>query len=1170
MSIRKFLSIILSFAIISTTVATLPFRSNASEKSEFVALYSGTYDGSTPMEFKILSYDMENGTFVGYLYIDDSLVKIDRYVSGRAYFYGPYYECHIEFDYRWLFTTYGAAFNLRIDPYTGTVTGDGGGGMLFFSDTINLKGTVDKFYNSSFSYNKNDMKMCMDLSNAMYKSDYSDDINGHVIKVLNKYFEEEKRTHISVYNYDDDDNPNNVAFAISGRETNDNDLDIIVSIRGTHFDEWRGNVQITGAEYDTESLVHVNFYAAKMSIQKDINDYYLYYKNTEKYNHINLIITGHSRGAAVANLYAKEATDVLNNEMTDSQIPKFDDVVAYTFACPNVVKITKENLYEDVEKYSNIYNYWFNSDIVPSVPLTNPTEGWGYWKYGRSYTMDIADNENITDENDVFLRKCFFAYVKNTDNDSINDELALTFSQWESVYDYYNKPIVTTRAVTGVTSSTTLYEFLYDAASFKNLIDKKLYGKAVADLLTAPQLAPVAGFALSNIATIIESHHNENYNLVINGKNDKGGLGDSRFELFTYKDAVDAYSSLQTDKAVVTYSNDAEIEYNTAEAEKLKAFAQSEGNNDILQWDLENPSSWTGVEWNENGNVSKIDFTYKWLKESLDCSDFADLTELTLFANSLENINLSGASALTELNCSYNNLGENGLNLSDCNALTKLYCDGCGLNTLDVSNLTQLNALSCAFNNLIALNIENNTKLNHINCIYNYLDVHDGSALNTQLKKYRLENKAYVNYFEQSVPDDAVFDEDEWYMLSEIARVYKIYGALDWYDDNGNISLEKMQNNVIFEYDGSKYRAAVIDLSVCNGGWNMDFSKFTKLKALYCDDSTVSGLDLSGCNELTTLVCTDAKIYNIEFPTSATTADSKLTVLECENNFIRFDKFPDGLIENIKSKQNYSLKYRKQFFPISAERIYPDDYNALVDFANQQVDYSALDWISAFPDNWYNINWIYDEKTDKYRILDCDFSGLDVRGNIDFSKCDMLENLSLRGTDISTAKVPAGVIDENTFKNCSNLSAVIVSDGTEIADNTFLGCPSLQAVYIPSTVEKIGSNAFDDSNNIAFAGESGSYAENYATAQSKPFKPGYFICGNVVEKSDSKDWIPIENAEIISGETTVATTDKNGFFVIFSLENGNCSLSVKVDGCETTSIQAAIDNSPTVLDLISV
>lgn len=1154
MKIKRILSIILSFAIISTTIAAIPFKSNASTKSSFVASYSGTYDGTTPMEFKISSYDTENGTFVGYLRIDDSLVNIDQYVSGRAYFYGPYYECHIEFDYRWIFTTYDAAFNLKVDPFAGTVTGEGGGGMLFFSETIYLTGTVDKFYNSSFSYNEDDMKLCMTLSNCVYYGGEDDVVQKSVYNTFNKYVSGTTENEILAFNYTNDMNADNAAFAIMNRKNNDNSIDIVVVIRGTYADEWTGNPQITGESYDPSINVHYNFNLAKESIKNNILDYYNEYES--KFEKVNLIITGHSRGAAVANLYAKDATDVLNNKSSDEKIPKFNNVVAYTFATPNVVRVTKDNTYSYLESYNNIYNFWFDTDIVAGVPLTNPESGWGYWKYGKCFTMTMP----LFDTYEPIYGRCFDL---NCMGDSLNPklikEMEEAFSGWRNVDDYYNKKINSDKE-----NATTLYQFMLDITYFvvyKKSVMLYYIGKSY---FSSPELSPLMGFAVSNITTIYESHNFKNYNNIING------FGDSRFELFTYKDAVDAYSSLQTDKVVATYSNDAEIEYNTAEVEKLKAFAQSEGNNDILQWDLENPSSWTGIEWNENGNVSKIDFTYKWLKGSLDCSDFADLTELTLFANSLENINLSGASALTELNCSYNNLGKNGLNLSDCNALTKLYCDGCSLNTLDVSKLTELSVLSCAFNNLIALNIENNTKLNHINCIYNYLDVHDGSALNTQLKKYRSENKAYVNYFEQSLPDNAVFDEDEWYMLSEIARVYKIHDALDWYDENGNISLEKMQNNVIFEYDGSKYRAAVIDLSFCYGGWNMDFSKFTKLKALYCDDSTVSGLDLSGCNELTTLVCTDAKIYNIEFPTLATTADSKLTVLECENNFIRIDKFPDGLIENIKSKPNYSLKYRKQLNIASEYTIHPDDYNAIVDFANQQVDYAALEWISNSPDTWYNINWMYDEKTNKFRMIDCDFSGLDVRGNIDFSKCDMLENLSLRGTDISTAKVPAGVIDENTFKNCSNLSAVIVSDGTEIADNTFLGCPSLQAVYIPSTVKKIGANAFDDSKNIAFAGESGSYAESYAKAQSKPFNPGSFICGNVVEKSDSKDWIPIENAEIISGETTVATTDKNGFFVIFSLENGDCSLSVKANDSKTATIEATIENSPTVLDLISV
>ncbi len=43
MKTKKFLSIILSFAIISTTVVVIPFKSKASPKSAFVALYSGTY-----------------------------------------------------------------------------------------------------------------------------------------------------------------------------------------------------------------------------------------------------------------------------------------------------------------------------------------------------------------------------------------------------------------------------------------------------------------------------------------------------------------------------------------------------------------------------------------------------------------------------------------------------------------------------------------------------------------------------------------------------------------------------------------------------------------------------------------------------------------------------------------------------------------------------------------------------------------------------------------------------------------------------------------------------------------------------------------------------------------------------------------------------------------------
>ena len=120
-----------------------------------------------------------------------------------------------------------------------------------------------------------------------------------------------------------------------------------------------------------------NFQKASDSIKSTIKKYVKQY--CLDYDNVNLIITGHSRGAAVANLYAKEATDSINGVYNDS-IPSFSSVTAYTFATPNVA------IYDDsMENYNNIYNFCFEEDIVPTVPLTKPVTGWGYWKYGKTF-----------------------------------------------------------------------------------------------------------------------------------------------------------------------------------------------------------------------------------------------------------------------------------------------------------------------------------------------------------------------------------------------------------------------------------------------------------------------------------------------------------------------------------------------------------------------------------------------------------------------------------------------------------------------------------------------------------------------------------------------------------------------------------------------------------------
>ncbi|MDY3811143.1 lipase family protein, partial [Eubacterium sp.] len=106
-----------------------------------------------------------------------------------------------------------------------------------------------------------------------------------------------------------------------------------------------------------------NFEKGKEFITSYIKNYYDNYKND--YENINLIVTGHSRGAAVANLYAKDATDAMNDTFSSSDnikeedFPIFDNVTAYTFACPNVEKVKDSKLALNMENnYTSIYNFW--------------------------------------------------------------------------------------------------------------------------------------------------------------------------------------------------------------------------------------------------------------------------------------------------------------------------------------------------------------------------------------------------------------------------------------------------------------------------------------------------------------------------------------------------------------------------------------------------------------------------------------------------------------------------------------------------------------------------------------------------------------------------------------------------------------------------------------------
>lgn len=154
---------------------------------------------------------------------------------------------------------------------------------------------------------------------------------------------------------------------------------IFVTVRGTDgtIEEWSSNFDV-GADTDDywdrnnkhwdNKNNHKGFDVAANRLKSHISDYIKNLNaNTEKV----LFFTGHSRGAAIANILASMYVDLGYN------------TVAYTMATPNTT------LEEDAEtKYDTIFNIVNEDDIVTYLPL----DKWGYKKYGKTYAVSVEDS----------------------------------------------------------------------------------------------------------------------------------------------------------------------------------------------------------------------------------------------------------------------------------------------------------------------------------------------------------------------------------------------------------------------------------------------------------------------------------------------------------------------------------------------------------------------------------------------------------------------------------------------------------------------------------------------------------------------------------------------------------------------------------------------------------
>ena len=191
----------------------------------------------------------------------------------------------------------------------------------------------------------------------------------------------------------------NTLSSDGANNTNDMRTLVVVDIRGTLTNrDWVTDIgaQINpdwgsfdaGMEIILKSLYHGTGDTENCKKCNGNSNGCAYCKGYIPFNNISnpiFLVTGHSLGAAVANLVANHL-DSCEDTNCCSGSRTVDDVYAYTFATPKTVKNKQGN------EYQNIFNILNNNDVVPLVPTNILALNWGdngWTRHGRDFHITM-------------------------------------------------------------------------------------------------------------------------------------------------------------------------------------------------------------------------------------------------------------------------------------------------------------------------------------------------------------------------------------------------------------------------------------------------------------------------------------------------------------------------------------------------------------------------------------------------------------------------------------------------------------------------------------------------------------------------------------------------------------------------------------------------------------
>lgn len=280
------------------------------------------------------------------------------------------------------------------------------------------------FFSSNTTYNSGLSRMSSLLSSVIYAENKINVLTGGTLTTtastaIKDWMEFHGMSHVVQRNISSSTDSHISEICIGHREITYGSSTkniVCVVIRGTNgtIEEWSSNFDVGATtESNTNWTTKTNHKGFDITANR-INSYISTYLSTYCNGLDNVLwITGHSRGAALANLVAAKRID---SGFT---------VFAYTFASPT----TTTSSTATATKYRCIFNIINTDDFVPYLPVAQ----WSFARFGVNKTASVADSYEVAWES--------LTGIRDYNPDSIGmtntvDTLAETASSRNNCYVY--------------------------------------------------------------------------------------------------------------------------------------------------------------------------------------------------------------------------------------------------------------------------------------------------------------------------------------------------------------------------------------------------------------------------------------------------------------------------------------------------------------------------------------------------------------------------------------------------------------------------------------------------------------------------------------------------------------------------------------------------------------